>query len=92
MKTIKANIRKYKKKTDLFRLCPLQYVMLAPITEHVSLHGKSLCKIIARASGGANNMNPLRWGPNGKDMKKTIRGQINEESLVTLSLRKTKIS
>ena len=47
---------------DFFRLCPLKYVMLPPITEHVSLHGKSLCKIIARASGGANNMHPLICG------------------------------
>ena len=37
--------------SDLFRLCP-QYVMLPPVTEHVSLHSKSLCKNIARASGG----------------------------------------
>ena len=32
-----------------------------PVTEHVSLHGISLCKNIARASGGANNMRPLSW-------------------------------
>ena len=31
---------------------PPQYVMLPPVTEHVSLHSKSLCKNIARASGG----------------------------------------
>ena len=42
---------------------PPQYVMLPPVTEHVSLHSKSLCKNIARASGGvANNMHPLSWG------------------------------
>ena len=78
---------------DLFRLCPPQYVMLPPIIVHVSLHGKSLCKIIARVSGGANNMNPLSWGgTNGKNSKKTIRGHINEESVITLSLWKIKIS
>ena len=38
--------------SDLFLLCPPQYVMLPPVTEHVSLHSKSLCKNIARASGG----------------------------------------
>ena len=27
-------------------------VMLHPVTEHVSLHGKSLCKNMARGSGG----------------------------------------
>ena len=38
-------------KTDLFRLCPpVRYA--PPVTEHVSLHSKSLCKNIARASGG----------------------------------------
>ena len=43
--------------------------MLPPVTEHVSIHGKSLCKNMARASGGANNMHPLNWGgsTNGKD-------------------------
>ena len=32
-----------------------------PFTEHVSLHGISLCKNMARASGGgvANSMNPV---------------------------------
>ena len=41
--------------SDLFRFCPPppQYVMsLPPITQHVSLHSKSLCKNMARASGG----------------------------------------
>ena len=41
----------------IFSVCappppPPQYVMLPPVTEHVSLHSKSLCKNIARASGG----------------------------------------
>ena len=31
---------------------PPQYVMRPPVTEHVPLHSKSLCKNIARASGG----------------------------------------
>ena len=35
-----------------FPFVPPQYVMLLPVTEHVSLHSKSLCKNIARASGG----------------------------------------
>ena len=35
-----------------FPFVPPQYVMLPPVTEHVSLHSKSLCKNIARASGG----------------------------------------
>ena len=55
---------------------PPQYVMLPPVTEHVSLHSKSLCKNIARASGVANNMHPLSWGgTNGKDPKfhKTLK-------------------
>ena len=42
--------------------------MRPPVTEHVPLHSKLLCKNIARASGGANNMRPLSWGgTNGKD-------------------------
>ena len=39
--------------------------MRPPVAEHVPLHSKSLCKNIARASGGgggANNMRPLSWG------------------------------
>ena len=35
-----------------FPFLPPQYVLLPPVTEHVSLHSKSLCKNIARASGG----------------------------------------
>ena len=39
-----------------------------PVTEHVPLHSKSLCKNMARATGGANNMRPLcREGTIGKD-------------------------
>ena len=41
---------------------PPQYFMRPPVIEHVSLHSKSLCKNIARTSGGANNMRPLRLG------------------------------
>ena len=41
--------------------------MLPPVTEHVPLHSKSLCKSMARASGGANNMHPLSWGGGTKD-------------------------
>ena len=38
---------------DLFSLCPPpQYVMRPPVSEHVSLHSKSLSKNMARASGG----------------------------------------
>ena len=36
--------------------------------DQVPLHSKSLCKIMTRASGGANNMRTLNWGgSNGKD-------------------------
>ena len=38
-----------------------QYVP-TPVTEHVSLHSKSLCKNVARASGGGNNLHPLSGG------------------------------
>ena len=41
---------------DIFRLCPPQYVMLPPVTEHVSLHDKTIYRNMVRASGGANNM------------------------------------
>ena len=39
---------------DFFRLCPPFPVRYAPhpITEHVPLHGKLLCKNMARAFGG----------------------------------------
>ena len=36
---------------DLFRLCPPS-TLCSPVTEYVSLHSKSLCKNIARSSGG----------------------------------------
>ena len=36
----------------IFSVCAPQYVMCPPVTEHVPLHSKSLCKNIARASGG----------------------------------------
>ena len=35
--------------------------MLSPFTEHVSVHGKKLLENMARASGVANNTNPLSW-------------------------------
>ena len=38
---------------------PFAYVMRPPLTEHVPLHSKSLCKNMARASGGAHNMHSL---------------------------------
>ena len=59
--------------SDLFRLCPPpppQYVMRPPVTEHVPLHSKSLCKNMARASGGANNMRPLSWGAQTEKIRK----------------------
>ena len=33
-----------------------------PLTEHMPLHGKSLCKDMARASGGAKKIHPLSLG------------------------------
>ena len=61
---------------DPFRLFPPpHYVMQPPVTEDVSLQCKSLCKNMASASRGANNMHPLSWGgggggegTNGKDV------------------------
>ena len=35
-----------------FPFVPPQYVMRPPVTEHVPLHSKLLCKNTARASGG----------------------------------------
>ena len=47
---------------------PPQYVMLPQVTEHVSLHSKSLCKNIARSSGGCKQYAPTKLGgTNGKD-------------------------
>ena len=77
LNALSANIRiEYK---DIFRLCPPpppQYVMHPPVTEQVSLNGKSLCENMARASGGANIMHPLSWGHKRKRSeynKKVIR-------------------
>ena len=50
---------------DLFRLCPPQYVICPRVRKHVPLHSKSLCKNMARASGGANKMGLLSWGGGG---------------------------
>ena len=50
-----------------FPFVPPQYVMRPPVTEHVPLHSKSLCKNHVRL-GCANNMRPLSWGgTNEKD-------------------------
>ena len=49
---IKENPAVEEKKFGSFPFVPPQYVMRPPVTEHVSLHSKSLCKVIARASGG----------------------------------------
>ena len=51
---------------------PVRYA--PPVREHVPLHSKSLCKNMARASGGANNMRPLSGGggTNEKDPKKLM--------------------
>ena len=38
---------------------PVRYAR--PVTEHVPLHSKSLCKNMERGSGGANNK-ILSWG------------------------------
>ena len=58
-------------KSDLFRLCPPPpSTLCAPQLQwHVSLHSKSLCKYMPRASGVANNMRALIWGggTNGED-------------------------
>ena len=46
-----------------------QYAKCPPVTEHVPLHSKSLCKNKARASGGAKCMRPLSGGvKNGKNL------------------------
>ena len=42
----------FQNRYGIFYVCAPQYVMLPPVTEHVSLHSKSLCKNIVRASGG----------------------------------------
>ena len=42
-----------------------------PVTEHVSLHCKSVCKNMARASGGAKNMHPLSWEGEGHTRKRS---------------------
>ena len=61
----KIYINLYIKIRDLFRLCPTQNVMRVQVTENVSLHSNSLCKNMARASGGANNTHSLTLGGGG---------------------------
>ena len=39
------------------------------IAEHVLYHSNSLCKTMARASGGANNWRPLSWGMHKREKK-----------------------
>ena len=46
----------------IFSVCAPPYGKHLPVTEHVPLHSKSLCKIIARVAGGANNLHPQSWG------------------------------
>ena len=63
-------------KSEHFCLCP--HVCYAPpVTDHVPLHSKYLCKNLRRASGGgggggANNMQPLSWGTQTEKITKTI--------------------
>ena len=56
---------------DLFRLCPPPPVRYAPpVTEHVPLHSKSLCKNMACASERCKYYAPAKLGgggTNGKD-------------------------
>ena len=54
-----------KVKVWIFSVCTPHYVMHPPITEHVPLHSKSLCKNMTRVSECANNMHPLSWGGGG---------------------------
>ena len=54
--------------------------MLPSITEHVSLHGKSICKNTARASGGANNMQPLSWRGGGHKQERSDLGMNTNKS------------
>ena len=50
----KCSLALRKENRDLFRLCPPPPPVLyaPPVTEHVELHIKSLCKNMTRASGG----------------------------------------
>ena len=48
------------KNSDLYRLC-LPVLHAHPITEHVPLNSKTVCKNISRVVGGANNIQ-LSWG------------------------------
>ena len=47
----------------LSKIAPVRFVPPNyPITELVSLHSKSLCRILHVPRGVANNMDPLGWG------------------------------
>ena len=46
----------------VYSVCASPVRFAPPVKEHVPLHGKSLCKKAARASGDANYMRPLSWG------------------------------
>ena len=46
--------------SDLFSLCPR--TLCSPVTEHVSLHVKSLCERWHVRNRDANNMHPFSWG------------------------------
>ena len=51
-----------------FPFVPPPSTLCAPVKEHVPLHSKSICKNMARASGGANRMHQLSCGgTNGKN-------------------------
>ena len=47
--------------------------MQPPITEHLSLHSKSLSKIWHARLGDTNNMHPLRWGHKRQSEKRNLR-------------------
>ena len=50
-----------------FPFVPPQYDMRPPVTDHVSLHRKSLCKMWHVRLGGANNMRLISWGAQTED-------------------------
>ena len=61
---------------------PRKNIYATPMTEHVALQNKLLCKNMTRANGDAKEMRPLSWGRDGKNRRDL--SQMNPEPALFL--------
>ena len=62
-----------------------------PLTERMTLHSNSLCKNLARASGGAINMYILCWAQKRKRWRQAINLSRNDLKIVQEAIKLLKL-